>query len=305
MKEIISIVLPIFLVIGAGFLMRRYRLVKEDWVPILNSFVYYVSLPAVILISFWQISWQRILPLLGINVLGMLAFAAILIFALYFAKISPKTKSALFMAALVGNTIYMGFPIIGNALGRESTDAVVGAATLQLVLGLVLSVMAVEFWVVKTRSFRVYALDFLKNPLIISLAAGILLSFVKQTGTAVAIIQKPISMLGATASPLALFALGAFMHGKFIRTHLGLSLMSSTIKLLFFPLFMMPLAWVFYRPVDDVVVTLLVSSMPVAATAFVIAEKYRLDEKLIANAILISTLISIFTISGFLALAIY
>lgn len=305
MKEIISIVLPIFLVIGAGFFMRRYRLVKEDWVPILNSFVYYVSLPAVILISFWQISWQRILPLLGINVLGMLAFAAILIFALYFAKISPKTKSALFMAALVGNTIYMGFPIIGNALGRESTDAVVGAATLQLVLGLVLSVMAVEFWVVKARSFRVYALDFLKNPLIISLAAGILLSFVKQTGTAVEIIQKPISMLGATASPLALFALGAFMHGKFIRTHLGLSLMSSTIKLLFFPLFMMPLAWVFYRPVDDVVVTLLVSSMPVAATAFVIAEKYRLDEKLIANAILISTLISIFTISGFLALAIY
>lgn len=302
MKEIVSIVLPIFLIIAAGFLMRRWGIVREDWVHVLNGFVYYVSLPAVVLISFWQIEWKNIIPLLAVNGLGMVAFAGLLIFALFFSKASGKIKVALFMAALVGNTVYMGFPILGGAFGAEASHGVVGAATLQLVLGLVLSVLAVEFWVVKAKRFKIYILDFIKNPLIISLGLGVLFSLIWRTGLVAEMVQKPVSMLGATASPLALFVLGSFMSGKFISRNLGLAFSSSVVKLLFFPLFMMPLAWVFYRPLNDVLITLLVSSMPVAATTFVLAEKYGLDEKLVANSIIISTVLSIFTITAFLAL---
>lgn len=305
MTQIISIVLPIFLIIGLGFFMRRAGLVKEEWVHILNSFVYYVSLPAVVLISFWQIQWNGILRLLGVNLLGMVAFALLLALVLHLTRISGKIKAALFMVSMVGNTVYMGFPILNSALPRDLAGGAIGAATLQLVLGLVLSVIAVEFWVVKAKDFRSYLTDFVKNPLIISLVGGILLSLIWRDGSLVEMIRKPVNMLGSTASPLALFALGGFMHGKFIRSHLSFSLASSVVKLLFFPLFMMPLAWMLYQPVDEVMVTLLVSSMPVAATAFVIAEKYKLDEKLVANAIVLSTLVSIFTVSGFLALALY
>jgi predicted permease len=296
--EIFKIVLPIFLIISAGFILRWKGVVKAEWVHVLNRFVYYVALPALVLVSFWEINWldKAMLSLAGWNVLAVLLLAAVLGAVLSLSGLRAKLKAAFFLTVVVGNTVYMGFPLLGAALGRENFGSVVAAATAHLVLGLVLAALAAEFWVVKAKSLRVYVLDFVKNPLVVSLVLGGLLSLTGFRGGPADMIQKPLAMLGATASPVALFALGGFLHGRFYQAHLRLSLLSALLKLAVFPLAMLLLCLWLGLGRQGAAASALIATMPTAVTAFVIAEKYKLDEEFVANSILLSTVLSLLSI---------
>lgn len=302
MTQILTIVLPIFVMIWLGYILRKHKLVREEWVHVLNSFVYYVSLPALILISFWEINWldRQIYGILKFNFAAMLLFCGLLFAVLSLLKIRAKMKAALFLTAVAGNTVYMGFPLVGAAFGSANFAGVVAAATAHLVLGLVLSVVAVELWVVKSKKVKIYVNDFIKNPLIIALFLGIILSLVGVRGSVVDIIKRPIAMFGATASPVALFALGGFLHGRFMANHTKAALMATALKLLAFPALIIFLARFANLSGNDLGVSVAVSAMPTAVTGFVIAEQYGLDETFVANAILLSTAVSVLTISAFL-----
>lgn len=98
-------------------------------------------------------------------------------------------------------------------------------------------------------------------------------------------------MLGATASPIALFALGGFLHGKLVKDKMGFVMLSSILKVIIFPLFVAAISLLVFKS-GDPKTAILLSSMPVAVTAFVISEKFRLDGALVGNAILVSTILS-------------
>ncbi len=299
-KEVLGIVLPIFTLVYLGFLFRHVKMGRGSWFNTLNLFVYYVSLPAVVISSFWQIDILDPLSArtAGLNLLLLLMCAAAF-FAILQALVhaSGRAKASIFMVGLVGNTVYLGFPLIHRAFGAGEAALGIAAAALHLAAGLIFSIMAVEYWVVKSRKPLVYAKDFVKNPLFISLALGIIISLIKPAGEVYEAVQKPLSMLGQTASPLALFALGGFLHGKFLREHLRPALLLAGLKLAILPL-------VFWASLNYLgagrgiaAVSALAAAMPAAVTAFVLAEKYNLDHELVANTILISTGLSVFTIS--------
>lgn len=303
--SILQIVLPIFLIILAGFALKRCKVAEDSWVHVLNGFVYYVSLPAVIIVSFWQINLgdAGVLKIIWLNTLCMAIFAALLVVILTFVKMDKKLKVAFFMCAFVGNTVYMGFPIVVRAYSQPLASYGIGAATLQLVLGIVFAVLSVEFFIAKSRSFLVYAKDFATHPLMVSLAVGILLSLLKTGGPVLEPVQRALTMLGATASPVALFALGAFMEGKFHKAHFSASSTAAVVKVLIFPLAMFYLIKLFAPAQPHFsAITAVVSSVPAAVTCFVIAEKYKLDKSFVANTILMSTIFSLFSISLFLAM---
>ena len=52
MAEVLLITLPVFLIVAAGWLAARIKLAKPEWVHVLNIFVYYIGLPALILHGF-------------------------------------------------------------------------------------------------------------------------------------------------------------------------------------------------------------------------------------------------------------
>lgn len=301
--SVLGIVLPIFALVYIGYYFRRQGFCTDEWVNVLNKFVYYVSLPAVIIVSFWDIQWRsaEIWTAVGWNTIAYLVFALLVFLSLQSLKhLSGVTKSAMFMVSLVGNTVYLGFPILIHALGTAKASYVIAAGTTHLVLGLVLSILAVDFWVVKSKKLSLYRDDLIKNPFTLSVVAGILLSLIGLRGSLLNVIHTPLAMLGGTATPLALFTLGGFLHGKFLRQHFTRSLVWTGIKILTFPLFL----WLFMLllPADRniVQVSVLTGTMPVAVTCFVIAKKFKLDEAFVTNVILLSTAISVITISIFL-----
>lgn len=275
---------------------------EKTWIHILNVFVYYISLPTLLLVSFWNIDWaqREILPTLGFNFLAIFIFAAFVFLALSLSRLKNQMKATVFLTVMVGNTVYIGFPMMSDAFGAENFGHVAAVATAHLVVGLILAIMMIEFWVLKSKNPKVYLNDFIKNPLIHAIVLGIGLSLIGFEGYVAELIKRPLAMLGATASPVALFALGGFMRGKFIQKNFGLTSVIVGLKILVFPLFLLLLANWFNLNAVTLGVSVLSAAVPVAVTTFVIAEQYKLDKAFVGNAILLSTAASVFTLSVFL-----
>ena len=297
--NIFFITFPIFLIVVSGWLLRKFKIATNDWVHILNNFAYYISLPALIIASFWNINFldKKSLEIIFWSLLTIIIFSLFVFFLLSFLKIKKDLKAAIFLSATVGNTIYMGFPLVELGFGKEfiSNGALVGV--IYLVIPILISIFIIRYWYNKENNVSKEILTFIKNPLMISVFIGIALSFSKFflidnfDNFLIFSIKKSISMMGATASPIALFTLGAFLYGRFLKKDLGLVFFVSFLKIICFPIIVFITLFYFLKPESFQILTLL-SSMPVAVTTFVIAEKFHLNKDLVGNSIFISTVLS-------------
>lgn len=297
--QILTIVLPVFLLIFVGYLSGKSKIVKPGHIDALNDFAYFIALPALIITSFWQIDFlqKNLTEIIGYNFLGLCLFAFLLLFGLNLLKFDGKTKAALFLSSLVGNTIYIGFPIGRQAFGESNFPVVAGVGAIHLVLGTFLGVMAAMHWTQKHENLKLYLKEFFSNPLILALAAGLALSFVPAFGRAEIILKSTLLMLAITASPVALFALGCFLSQRSHKIPFPLRAVPAFLKLLVFPLFIFLVLKKFGQFTGPTNVSAFLAAMPTAVSTFVIAEKFGLDEKLVADSLLITTALSVITLS--------
>ncbi len=293
------ITLPIFLLIALGYVLRMFRTITRDSIHSLNNFVYYISLPAIILVSFWSIDWfdADTRSVLFMNTTAVVGFAGVLFLFLKILPLKKRTKAGLFVASLVGNTVYMGFPIGQRALGDGIYDVFLAAATPHLVIGIAVSVLAIEWYLLRSHSPIRYVKDFVFNPLIMALVAGILLSVSQVSGEIIEILKQSLGMLAATASPIALVTLGAFLYGVFEFRLAGLALIASILKLTALPLAVFGVGHLFSLESAMISASVLAAAMPTAVTSFVIAEKYNAMPRLVASTLFMSTAFSLITIT--------
>lgn len=285
--------LPLFIIIFAGWLFRRLELVDENWTRILNAFAYNVSLPALVIASLWKIDFFNIhvYKYLTFSLISLLFFSLVIFGILSITKLKTDLKSSLFLAIITGNTIYMGFPLVEMGFGQKyfATAAIVG--NIYLALPILLSILIIRYWHSKHHNLFKEVLEFIKNPLTISIITGFLLSLVKINLELLKALEKAVSMLGQTASPVALFILGNFLHRRFQARNIGLAIIISASKMILFPLATILTALLIYK-VPDIRVPFLLSSMPVAVTTFIIAQRFKLHKTIVGTAILVSTIFS-------------
>src|SRR3990167_7843728 len=212
--------LPIFLIIFFGWLFKKFKIINDQWIHILNSFAYYVSLPALIIASFWEISF---LDKNSLNIIFWSVFSIVLFSFFVFLVLS----------------------------------------------------FVIRYWHSREHSIFKQLFDFLKNPLVISSIAGIAVSFINFDSEWIFGIKKSISMLGLTASPISLFALGGFLYKRFLKKDLGKVIFVSSLKMVAFPLIIAIYPLYFFK-INDSNTFILLASMPVAVTTFVIAEKFNM-----------------------------
>ncbi len=299
--SVFLISLPIFLIIFSGWLLKKYKIVTNDWIHILNNFAYYVSLPALIIGSFWEIDFSsyQSLRLIFWSLLIVILFSLAIFVLLSLFKISKSLKAAIFLGATVGNTLYIGFPLVELGFGKDYLPAAALIGVIFLIIPLLIVIALIQYWYCRGDCLKKELAGFLKNPLVISALVGVLLSFVEidyppmVSGVEPLIggIKKSIAMLGATASPVALFALGAFMYKRFLKKDLGKAFFVSALKMIVAPAIVLIGSLYFYDNGDLKILTFL-AAMPVAVSTFVIAERFNLDKDLIGNSIIISTILS-------------
>jgi hypothetical protein len=289
--------LPVFLIISLGWAARKMGIIKEDNIRSLNDFAYFVSLPALIASSLWNIDFfdNGNLKIVLFGLATIMAFSLLLLFFLSLVKIANNKKAAIFLIAATGNTIYMGLPMVELHLGEGSLAAGTMIGTVYLIVPLLISIFAIRYWHDSSHKLGKELAEFFRNPLVISVAIGVGLSFVRADNILIDGVRKTFSMLGSAASPIALFILGGFLYGRLMKNKLGAVALSSALKIAVFPLFVAVAYLCVFRS-GSPNVAILMASMPVAVTTFVISEKFKLDSSLVGNAVLVSTILSFLVI---------
>ncbi len=120
-------------------------------------------------------------------------------------------------------------------------------------------------------------------------------------------VETFLKMLGGTASPCALVALGLFLAAKTEASpgqSVGSTALLVGLKLVVHPI----IVWVLASTVFDLTPTLtrtavLLAALPTGTGPFMLAEFYAREAAITSRVILVSTVISILTVSAYLAVS--
>lgn len=285
MIELIFKILPLFLIIGIGSILRITKIAKGSWVSDLNNFAYYVGFPALIFNSF--ISLKN----LNLNIFFISSIILVIITLIFFLilknlKMKKKISNTYLVCGLTGNVAYLGFPVLTALIpNSEGSVSLIVASYLLVLFTLVLYLIDNKKGIDEIKKL-------IKNPLLISIVLG--LFFAKTNVTIPNFIDTSVKMLANSASPVALTALGIFIVQKIkFDSSMKHALIITGIKLILLPLTFFFISK-FYFPSYSILI--LEAAMPVAITPFALSERYPLDKKIIVYSLLISTIFSVVTL---------
>jgi predicted permease len=306
LQTILNTALPFFALIFCGYGAGRFRLLSEASIAGVNAFVFYFALPAFIfnLLATSSLSdianGSFIAAYLGT---GLVVFAVAAILGRLLFKVRRSEAALQGSAAVLGNTGYMGIPLVAAAFGDRAAIPLVLGLTLEATVLIPLTIILVEAqkgldagW---SQLLGSVANAMVRNPIIVAIFAGVLLS---ATGLGLPTpLENFTGLLGGAAGPCALFALGATLTSFPISTGIG-----EVSYMTFFKLLVHPAAiWFATTRLFDVdplwaTVAILGAALPVAANVFIVARQYDTYVERVSSAILVSTAISVVTVSALL-----
>lgn len=301
--EILTIVLPLFLVMGLGALGVWTKVFKSEDSHIFSRYDYYVGFPILIFYSLSHTDFQKItnLPFLATNVINLLIMVALVLVGAYVFRLKRKLIGIAVIAAVYGNVAYMGIPLNELLFGQEGigyASIVVGVVS---IFALSVGIFLLEFYTRAKPNLRNIFLDIVKNPLVVAILLGVVASGFHVNFPLP--LDSFFNIVSKSASPIALFAIGMFLVGKrHVFTQHKLYIILGVLNLLLLPLITYVVGRLFGLTGVPFEVSVLQAAMPLAATNFILAEKYKIGEDIVATAIIVSTLASIITLSAWIIL---
>ncbi|AHM03528.1 malonate transporter [Roseibacterium elongatum DSM 19469] len=300
MVEIFLKTLPFFALIALGFQACRTGFFTAEAAAYLTKFVFYFALSAMLFRFAANLSLAEIFDwwfvaayLWGCFVVYLLATAVAMLHRRPVAEAAVEAQ-----CAVIGNTGFLGVPMLVVLLGEAAAGPVLMVLTLDLVVFsslIVILVTGSREGRVRLSTLKTVGLGLLKNPMIVSIVLGLAWS---STGWDVpGPINEFLAILGAAATPGALFAIGASLAGKSAE-RMSVAGWLSFCKLVLHPAAVALAALVLF-PVDifDAAVMIAAASLPVAGNVYILAQHYGVAPQRVSTAILVSTAISILTVS--------
>ncbi len=299
MLEVFVKTLPFFAVIGLGFGAGRLGLFGPEATAWLTKFVFYFALSAMLFGFSANLSIGELFDARGFAAyLWACLMMYGLVMAVAFARRRPLAEATIEAhTATIGNTGFLGVPMLVVLLGPESVPPVLMILTIDLVIFSSLFVMLITLareGRISPELPRMLALAVLKNPMVMAMVAGLAWA---ATGLGLAgPVDEFMTLLGAAATPCALFAIGASLADKKVE-RLGVVTWLCVGKLVLHPS-LVAVATLLVFGVDPFMAGVMIAAaaLPVAGNVFILAQQYQVGPARVSAAILISTIVSIATI---------
>ena len=311
MQAILAVTVPFFALVLAGWLAARYRLLPEAAIPGLNAYVLYFALPC-LLLRFGAST--PVLQLLNPAVLVVYLLCALLI--VFFtiavslnARVGLKDASFGALVAAFPNAGFMGVPLLAALLGAAAVGPVISTILADLFITSSLCIALSQLQGAGRQGARAAALravrGALSNPLPWAIAIGAAMSMaeVKLAGP----LDTVVRMLADSASPVALFTIGAVLWRAGQHAHSRTPLMDylpvALIKLFVHPLLVLLVgagAQQLGAPLDNfqLMVLTLAAALPSASNVSLLTERYGADSGRVARIIMSSTVLAFVSFSA-------
>ncbi len=290
MLNVIEIVLPVFLVIGLGYTIRRMGLVGGNFFSEVNKLVYYVCLPLLLIykIAGADFSTSFNFRLVIATSAGVACCFAISYLYGKWRSFPAPVHGSFCQGSFRGNLAYIGLAIVFNAYGD------IGLTRAGILLGFLVPVL--NFFAIfalllpqqqQQASFREIIKQLISNPLILASLAGLLWSFFKLPMPI--ILDRTLNIATGMTLPLALISIGGSFSLANLKGDIGKAALATAMKLLFLPLITCVLMILLNVSGLDFAIGLLMAGAPTAVATYIMACQMGADGDLAGTIVMMAT----------------
>ncbi len=299
MVDILLQTLPFFALIGLGFWAGATGFFSAEATAYLTKFVFYFALSAMLFRFSANLSIGEIFDL-NFVLAYLVACIAVYLLATLVAVLRKRSMAEAAIeaqCAIIGNVGFLGIPMLVLLLGEQAIGAVLLVLATDLIVfgSLIVILITASRGRMSPAILGTVGMGLLKNPMIMSIAAGLIWSAFALP------IPGPVNdflqILGAAATPGALFAIGASLAGKSAE-RVSVAVWLSFCKLVLHPAAVAVSALLIFS-VDRAAAGAMIAAaaLPVAGNVFILAQHYGVAPQRASAAILISTIVSVVTVT--------
>jgi malonate transporter len=307
LTEIFDIVAPVFIVVGAGYAAVKGKVLADEPIDQLMKFALQFAIPCLLFRATSTIdlavafNWRLLLSYYAAAI-GCFALAYFVVRKLF--KRRPGEAVGIAFGALFSNLVLLGLPISERAWGVDGMAPSFALVSLNAPICYLVGITTMELLRADGRSAietsRTVVNAIFRNSLMIGIVLGFIVNF---SG-----LPLPDPLLGAVdllaraSLPVALFALGGLLTRYQLSKSLGEAGVISLLSLIVQPALVWLLAWFVQLPDATTRAIVLMAAAAPGLNAYLFAAMYNRGQDSAASSVLLSTLLSVFTISGWLIL---
>lgn len=303
MSAALEVILPVFLVIAAGWACTRAGIVTSEIVDGLMRFAQGVAVPVLLAQSIGKLDLAQSFDL---KLFASFYSGAFVAFGLGFAGARwlgrPATDAvAIGFAAMFSNSLLLGVPITERAFGAEALSGNFAIISIHSPTFYAVGILAMELArsrgqglparAVATKVMRAIA----TQPMVLGIAAGIAINL---TGNPLPeMVREAMKILASAAIPCALFGLGGVLVRLKPEGDSRAILLVVTLSILVHPALTWALgAHALHLSTDQLRSAVITAAMAPGVNAYLFAMSYDAAKRVAASAVLVATLASVGTI---------
>jgi predicted permease len=305
MMNIVTTIIPIFVIILLGWLARVYGFIRVEFISPANRLVFYLAIPAMVFRSVSRASLNSQFD--GrVTTLALLSVCIVFGIAWIFSRRGalPRSQRGTFIQnSFHGNMGYIGLAVSFYYLGREGFVKASILVGFLMILQNLLAVIALQVNAPHNADSKNRWMPVLKiagNPIILSALAGILVSL---TALPVPLVLgRCLDILSDLALPLALLIIGASLSFDMVRSKLKMVLSCGLLKLILLPAIGFLLYRLFNVMPEAYLPGIILLASPTATVTYVMAKEMQGDSEFAVAAISLNTLLSAVTYTIWLSI---
>lgn len=306
MTALIDVILPVFLVIGFGYLAVWKGYFSDSGVDGLMKFTQNFAIPCLLFraISTLDLGQNFDLALLGSFYTGAFAgFLAGLLGAHFVFRRDWEDSVAIGFCCLFSNSLLLGLPITERAYGASALEANYTIIAIHSPFCYGVGITAME--IARNRGGRISALPgkvlraMFKNALIVGISLGFIVNL---SGVPVpAVMTDALDLITRAALPAALFGLGGVLYRYRPEGDIRTIAFVVTVSLVLHPAIVWGLAQANNLSEAAIRSAMLTAAMAPGINAYVFANMYGRARRVAASAVLFGTALSILSVWCWLA----
>ncbi len=307
MSALIDVILPVFLVLGFGYVAVWKGFFNDAGVDALMLFTQSFAIPCLLFRAISTLDLgQNFDPglLLTFYAGATICFFAGILGARVLFHRDWEDCVAIGFCCLFSNTLLLGLPITERAYGVDALRYNYAIIAIHSPFGYALGITAMEIVRNRGQSARALPAKVLRamfhNGLIIGITLGLI---VNVTGLPLpGVLTDAIDLMVRAALPAALFGLGGVLYRYRPEGDMRAILFVVAISLIVHPAIVWGLSGIAHLSVPELRSAILTSAMAPGVNAYVFANMYGRARRVAASAVLIATGASILTVWGWLAI---
>ena len=293
---------PVFLMMLLGLVFRKAGWIDDAFASKMNQFVFRVPLPLLVFSDLASVDFDKVWNMKFILFCFFVTVLSIGIsVAISYLWKDKSIQGEFVQASYRSSAALLGIAFIQNIYGTSGMAPlmIIGSVPLYNVMAvLVLSLFRPGQKGLDRKVLKKTLKGIVTNPIIIGIVAGLLWSALKIPMPHIA--EKTVSSVAGVATPMGLMAMGATFDIKKAFAKVKPSVVAALIKLVGYAGVFLPVAvWMGFRK-EELVAILVMLGSATTVSSFVMAKNMGHEGTLTSSTVMLTTLFSAFTLTGWL-----